>query len=188
MYTCITLHLFYFFTHLFLVVLGLHCCAQDFCSCGWWGILFIAVLGLLTGGFSCCRAQALGAQASVAAVMHGLSSLGSVAVAHRLSCSAACGIFQTRDWAHVRCTGRPILIHGTIREVPRFIILFPSKFMRSWWGWAFFFCHQWGAQHRICGCECLLNVCSNPVKLSPVFKTVTLRLHLVGKVKWRWSV
>ena len=97
MYTRITLHLFYFFTHLFLVVLGLHCCAQDFCSCGGWEILFIAVLGLLTGGFSCCGAQALGAQASVVTVMHGLSTLGSVAVVHSLSCSAACGILKTRD-------------------------------------------------------------------------------------------
>lgn len=28
-----------------------------------------------------------------------------------------------------------------------------------------------------------LNVCSNPVGLSPVFGCVTLRLHLKGKVK-----
>ena len=112
MYTRITLHLFYFFTHLFLVVLGLHCCAQDFCSCGGWGILFIAVLGLLTGGFSCRGAQALGAQASVVTVMHGLSTLGSVAVVHSLSCSAACGILKTRDESMSAALGGQFLSTG----------------------------------------------------------------------------
>ena len=51
-------------------------------------------------GFSCCGARGLGRQASVAAA-HGLSSCrswapeqaGSVVVAHRMSCSRACGIF-----------------------------------------------------------------------------------------------
>ena len=46
------------------------------------------------GGFSCCKAQALGAWASVV-VACGLSGCGSqalVVVAHGLSCSAACGI------------------------------------------------------------------------------------------------
>ena len=44
------------------------------------------------GGFSCCRARALGAQASVV-VARGLQSAGSVVVVHGLHCSAACGIF-----------------------------------------------------------------------------------------------
>ena len=44
------------------------------------------------GGFSCCRARALGARASVV-VAHGLQSTGSVVVAHGLSCSKVCGIF-----------------------------------------------------------------------------------------------
>ena len=44
------------------------------------------------GGFSCCGAQVPGMQAS-AVVAHGLQSAGSVVVAHRLSCSMACGIF-----------------------------------------------------------------------------------------------
>ena len=43
-------------------------------------------------GFSCCGAQALGMRASVV-VARRLQSAGSVVVAHRLSCSAACGIF-----------------------------------------------------------------------------------------------
>ena len=37
---------FYLFI-LFLAALGLHCCARDFSSCGEWGQLFVAVLGLL---------------------------------------------------------------------------------------------------------------------------------------------
>ena len=64
------------------------------------GLLFIAVCMLLIvvaslvgvrashcGGFSCCRAQALGAWASVV-VARGLSSSGSRALEHRLS---SCG-------------------------------------------------------------------------------------------------
>ena len=46
------------------------------------------------GGFSCCRAQALGAQASVA-VPRRLSSCGSRALEHRLS---SCG-----TWAQLLC-------------------------------------------------------------------------------------
>ena len=55
----------------------------------WW--LLIAVASHC-GGFSCCRARALGTWASVV-VAHGLQSTGSVVVVHGLSCSAACGIF-----------------------------------------------------------------------------------------------
>ena len=33
--------------YLFLAVLGLCCCARAFCSCGEWGLLFVAVCGLL---------------------------------------------------------------------------------------------------------------------------------------------
>ena len=32
----------------FLAALGLRCCAQALCSCGEWGLLFVAVRGLLT--------------------------------------------------------------------------------------------------------------------------------------------
>ena len=44
------------------------------------------------GGFSCCGAWALGAQASVV-VAHRLQRGGSVVVAHGLSCSVVCGTF-----------------------------------------------------------------------------------------------
>ena len=45
------------------------------------------------GGFSCCGARALGAQASVVVVF-----VSSVVVAPGLSCSMACGIFPDQGW------------------------------------------------------------------------------------------
>ena len=45
-----------------------------------------------SGGYSCCRAWALGTRASVV-VARGLQNVGSVVVVQGLSCSAACGIF-----------------------------------------------------------------------------------------------
>ena len=72
----------------FLTVLGLRCCVQAFSSwrraratlrCGAWASH--------CGGFSCCRAQALGVRASVVEV-RGLSSCGSRALERRLS---SCG-------------------------------------------------------------------------------------------------
>ena len=41
--------LFFFnkFIYLFLAALGLRCCARAFSSCGKWGLLFVAVHGLL---------------------------------------------------------------------------------------------------------------------------------------------
>ena len=38
---------FYKFIYLFLAALGLRCCARAFSSCGEWGLLFVAVHGLL---------------------------------------------------------------------------------------------------------------------------------------------
>ena len=77
------------FLYIYLVALGPHWCTQNFSSCSEWGLLFMAMHGrLLTFcGFSCCKAQALEAQASVAAV-RGLSSCDT-----RGCCSTACGIF-----------------------------------------------------------------------------------------------
>ena len=39
--------LFNKFIYLFLAALGLRCCARAFSSCGEWGLLFVAVCGLL---------------------------------------------------------------------------------------------------------------------------------------------
>ena len=38
---------FIFLIYLFLAVLGPRCCARAFSSCGEWGLLFVAVRGLL---------------------------------------------------------------------------------------------------------------------------------------------
>ena len=76
-------------------------CSSDLIIYFWLHWVLVAVHGLFSScgawashccGFSCCRAQALGVRASVV-VARGLQSAGSVVVVHRLSCSAACGIF-----------------------------------------------------------------------------------------------
>ena len=61
--------------YLVLAALGLCCYARTFSSCGEWGLLFAAVLGLLAAVASRGGARALGSRASVVAV-HGLSSRG----------------------------------------------------------------------------------------------------------------
>ena len=59
-----------------------------FSSCGEWGLLFVAVCGLLIAvAFLCCGTQALGTWAAVV-VARGLSSCGSWALERRLS---SCG-------------------------------------------------------------------------------------------------
>ena len=40
--------LIFFFFFFFLVVLGLRCCVCVFSGCGKWGLLFVAMFGLLT--------------------------------------------------------------------------------------------------------------------------------------------
>ena len=46
-----------------------------------------------------------------------LCHTGSLVTAHRLRCSALCGIFPEQGWNQGPCMGRLILIHCTIREV-----------------------------------------------------------------------
>ena len=74
-----TATVFFFFFNLFLAALGLRCCAQVFSSCSAWashcGGLPLQSTGSRHAGLSSCGTRA------------------SVVVAHRLSCSAACGIF-----------------------------------------------------------------------------------------------
>ena len=70
------------FIYLGLAGLGLCCCAQAFSSCGEQGLLSSGGGGAQVshcGGFSRCKAQAL-------------EPVGSVAMAHGLSSSVACGI------------------------------------------------------------------------------------------------
>ena len=73
-------------------MLGLCCCTRAFSSCGNWGLLFVAVRGLLIAEASLCfGAWALGAWASVV-VACGLSSCGSQALERRLS---SCGMWAS---------------------------------------------------------------------------------------------
>ena len=46
-YQSIYLFIYYKLIYLFLAALGLCCCAWAFSSCGEWGLLFVAVRGLL---------------------------------------------------------------------------------------------------------------------------------------------
>ena len=70
-----------------MAVLGLHCCTRAFSSCSEGATLRCGVRASHCSGFSCGRAWALGAQASVV-VTHRLSSCGLQAPEHRLS---SCG-------------------------------------------------------------------------------------------------
>ena len=86
---------------------GLLCCGAQASHCG---------------GFSCCRARALGARASLI-VACGLSSCGSWALERRFSsCGAQAlalwhvGSSRTRGRTRVPCIGRRIPNHCTTRE------------------------------------------------------------------------
>ena len=67
--------------------------AWTFSSCSEQSLLFsCSVWAPHRSGFSCCKAQTLGAQISVGTHV-GLQSAGSLVVAHSLSYPMACGIF-----------------------------------------------------------------------------------------------
>ena len=89
-----------------------------FITLGCSGSLLLPMHTSHCSGFSCYRAQALGARASV------FAARGSEAVVHRLSCLLH-GMWDsgTRNRTHVPCIGRRLLIHCATREVPRFIYL-----------------------------------------------------------------
>ena len=61
-------------------------------------------------GFSCSRARAPGAQVSIVVALR-LSSIGSVLMAHRLSCSETCGIFPDQG-------SNPCLQHRQVDSLP----------------------------------------------------------------------
>ena len=83
-----------------MVALGLACCVWAFSGCGEQGPLFTVVQWLLVAVASLVAEHRLqGMQASgiaargLGSCSPGLKSAGSVALAHGLSCSEACGIF-----------------------------------------------------------------------------------------------
>ena len=77
------------FIYLLLAMLGLHCFALAFSSCGR-VTLHRSAQASHCSGFSCCRVQALGAQASVVGA-HRLQSWGSVVAVYGLSCCMSYG-------------------------------------------------------------------------------------------------
>ena len=107
-----------------MAVLCLCFCVRAFSSCSKQGLLFVAVHGLLTAvtslvaehGLQAHELQQLWNVGSVV-VACGLQSAGSVVVAHRLSCPAACGIFSDQGLNPCPLHDRRILNHYTTREV-----------------------------------------------------------------------
>lgn len=65
-------------------------------------------------------AAACGLSTAVASLVagHELWSTGSVAVAHELSCSRACGLFPSERLSLCPRTGKWVLIHWTTGEAP----------------------------------------------------------------------
>ena len=77
-----------FLSYLFLAAVGLCCCVWAFSSCSKQRLLSsCAAWTSCSGGFSCCRAQAL------ESLFQQLQHAGSVVVVCGLSCPLACGIF-----------------------------------------------------------------------------------------------
>ena len=95
--------LFTLFIYLFLAVLGLHFCARAFSSCGKRGPLFIAVRGPLW---------------PLLLWSTGSRRAGSAVVAHRPSCSAACGIFPDQGSnpcpLHWQADSQPLRHQGSL--------------------------------------------------------------------------
>ena len=102
----------YVFNSLFLTALGLRCCACAFSSCGGWGLLSSCALVSQCSGFSL---QSMGSKC-----------VGSVIVAHRLSCSRHVGSCWTRDPTSVPCIAKWTLSHWATRRAPEMISRIPS--------------------------------------------------------------
>ena len=101
---CIYIHTHKIHSFIYVAMLGLHCCVWAFSSCREQGLFSSCVAWAShCGGFSCCRAWALGAVASVA-------------VTHWLSCPTALGSYPTRDQICVPWIGRWTLTTETSRK------------------------------------------------------------------------
>ena len=77
---------------LLLVTLGLRCRVQAISSCGEWELLFIVVHGLLIAVASLLQSTGSRHMGFSSCGLRAVELAGSVAVAHGLSCSLACGI------------------------------------------------------------------------------------------------
>ena len=100
-----------FLSYLFLAAVGLCCCVWAFSSCSKQRLLSsCAAWTSCSGGFSCCRAQAL------ESLFQQLQHAGSLVVACGLSGLAQGRSSQTRDQTSVLCIGGQICNHWTTRE------------------------------------------------------------------------
>ena len=127
------------FTFIYLLLaLGLCCCVWTCLYLEWVeAALCYGAQASHCGGFSCCRAQALGIWAAVA-VTHRLINCGSralehassIVVVHQLSCCTACAV-----WTCVPYIGRQTPIHCTTREAQKAFVdkeistLWPFKWL-----------------------------------------------------------
>ena len=95
----------------------------------WLCWVFVSVRGLslvlASGGHSSSLCVGLSLSRPLLLRSTGSRHAGSV-VAHGPSCSAACGIFQTRARTRVPCIGRWILNHCTTREAQVSCLIFKS--------------------------------------------------------------
>ena len=104
----------FFSFNFYLFVFG---CIRAFSSCGEQGLLFIVVPGLTA------VALLVAEDRLYACGLRELQHMGSVVAAYRLSCSAAYGIFQTRNQTCVLCPGKQILNHWSTRGSPESVFL-----------------------------------------------------------------
>ena len=95
-----------FILYLLLAALSLHCFARTFSMCGEWGLLFVAVCGLLIKLLLLFRSTG-----SRVLRLQELQHVGSIDVAHRLSCSVAGGIFSDQE-------SNPCLLHWQAGSLP----------------------------------------------------------------------
>ena len=114
---------FIYFIYLFLAALGLCCCAQAFSSCGEWGLLLVAVRGLLIAVASLVAEHGLQAPG-----LQQLWLVGSRAQAQQLWCMHLValqhvGSSGTRARTRVPCTGRRILNHCATRDAIIFFLI-----------------------------------------------------------------
>ena len=104
-----TLFFFVFFRNLFIYV--------------WLCWVFVSVRGLslvvASGGHSSSWCTGLSLSWPLLLRSTGSRRAGSVVVAHRPSCSTACGIFPDQARTHVACISRQILNHCTTREAQK---------------------------------------------------------------------
>ena len=119
-------------------MLGLRCCTGAFSTCRELGLLFIALCRLLTGGFSCRRAWALGHT--------GFSGHGSWALKHRFSSHGEKDLLLHHIWKLPLCSvhrnqtcvpyaGKWILIHCMPPGKSSLYILTPAEISPGFTSW-----------------------------------------------------